>query len=219
MKGKRAFTLVELLVVMAIIAILGALMLPALARAKANTRATCCLGNLRQWGQALHLYASANNGSLPRDGFGTPTQPAHFESGWYIQLPEVMGLPPYRNMAWRTNAAVEPGRSIWICPANPRRSNSNALFHYCENQNVNGAGADARPRKIYSIRIPGSVIYLFDTKNLPAVGGWTFAHTNLHNRGAHFLFLDGRAARFKSTAYRDAAGNPMTNNPALSWFP
>jgi prepilin-type N-terminal cleavage/methylation domain-containing protein/prepilin-type processing-associated H-X9-DG protein len=218
MKGKWAFTLLELLVVMAVIAILAALALPALSHAKNKSKSAVCLGNLRQWGQALHFFALGNDGRLPADGFASPTLPAHFETGWYVQLPETLGITPYRNLPWRTNSTIEPGRSIWICPANPRRSNGNLLFHYADNQNVNGTGREAC-RTLYSIPRPHSTVYLFDNRNLTAVGGWTAVHTNLHNRGAQFLFLDGHVARFSSAAYRDAAGRAITNNPDLVWSP
>ena len=60
-----AFTLLELLVVISIIALLAALLLPALARAKESGKATVCLSNLRQAGFALQLYAQENNNRLP----------------------------------------------------------------------------------------------------------------------------------------------------------
>src|SRR5947208_6399628 len=61
----NAFTLLELLVVISIIAIPAAFLLPALARAKEAGRATVCLSNLRQAGFALQLYAQENNNRLP----------------------------------------------------------------------------------------------------------------------------------------------------------
>ena len=63
--ARRAFTLVELLVVIGIIAILASLALPPLARAKARGQSTYCLNNLRQFGLAMQLYAGDHEDTLP----------------------------------------------------------------------------------------------------------------------------------------------------------
>jgi prepilin-type N-terminal cleavage/methylation domain-containing protein/prepilin-type processing-associated H-X9-DG protein len=213
-----AFTLIELLVVIAIIAILAALLLPALSKAKEKANASSCLNNLKQWGTATHLYTIDNDDFLPRDGTPNPSDTAT-NVGWYIQLPAVLGLPRYHDQPWRKDPDANPGRSVWICPSNPRRSNGNNLFHYCLNENVNGTGAANQPRRLSTVPRASQVVWLFDSKNLPAVGSWSYVHTNLHSRGAQFTFLDGHAARFRASAYWDASLNKArTNNAELVWI-
>src|SRR6266567_2070582 len=69
----RAFTLVELLVVVAIIAILASLLLPALARAKAKAYDVKCKSNLHQLGLALQLYVEDFQAYCPiRPQFSNP---------------------------------------------------------------------------------------------------------------------------------------------------
>jgi prepilin-type N-terminal cleavage/methylation domain-containing protein/prepilin-type processing-associated H-X9-DG protein len=222
-----AFTLLELLVVLAIIAVLAALILPVFHRTRDKAKAIPCLGNLRQWGIALHLYTLSNDDFLPREGKPTPLEadlrnPAY--QAWYIQLPAELKLPRYAVMPWRTNPFISPGPSVWICPGNPRRCNAssktNNLFHYCLNDHVDGTGEGDRPTQLSTVRCSTGVIYLFDSKNLPAVGGYSYVHTNLHSCGAQFLFLDGHAARFKNTEYWDFSKHrAITNNPSLVWYP
>ena len=72
---ERAFTLIDLLVVMATLAILTVLILPALARSGDNGARTVCLNNLRQLGMALNMYAGENQDYLPWANSGIDASP------------------------------------------------------------------------------------------------------------------------------------------------
>ncbi len=211
-----AFTLLELLIVIAIMMVLAGLLLPALARVKAKARSVDCLSNLKQWGVATHLYVGDHDDFLPRDGTpnGTSTK-----EGWYIDLPKAMGVPAYSSMAWRTNAAIDPGHSIWICPANKRRSNGFNLFHYCLNRHVNDASTTGQVR-LSSLRRIDNLVWLFDNGKLAAVAQQNNVHTNLHSGGAQFLFLDGHVALFPRSVYWDNQRHQgVTSCPELRWIP
>jgi prepilin-type N-terminal cleavage/methylation domain-containing protein len=75
----RGFTLVEVLVVIALIVLLAALLLPALASAKQAGRMAACLSNLRQVGLAVQEYAHDNDGLIPYGPKAPPfTNPSDF---------------------------------------------------------------------------------------------------------------------------------------------
>jgi prepilin-type processing-associated H-X9-DG protein len=208
-----------LLVVMAIIAILAALLLSAISHVKASAQAVECRNNLKQWGMATQLYAAENDDHLPKNGSSGGNWWTN--SGWYIDLPKEIGLAPYYEMSWSTNPNAPLGRSIWICPANTRRSNGNNLFHYCLNKNVNGTGTgEGYQARLVSIPHPSVTVWLFDNGNTGPVAEWNNVHSNLHNQGAQFVFLDGHVAWFKNTAYwNPKTKKGLTNNPELVWCP
>src|SRR6476620_821285 len=75
-KPNRAFTLVELLVVIGIIALLISILMPALSKARQQAVKVQCASNLRQWGIALAQYVGANKGCYPYNGRAiTPAVP------------------------------------------------------------------------------------------------------------------------------------------------
>jgi prepilin-type N-terminal cleavage/methylation domain-containing protein len=76
-------TLIEMLVVIAIIALLAALLLPSLSGAKANTKQVACLSNLRQLELAFQMYAADNGGALPQNvAFEPQFNPSFGTNSW-----------------------------------------------------------------------------------------------------------------------------------------
>src|SRR6185369_17330406 len=82
---RKAFTLVELLVVIGIIAILVGIILPALSSARAAANSAACLSSLRQMGQAIQMYVVANKGSLPY-GYWDGAGDANKRTEWTLLL-------------------------------------------------------------------------------------------------------------------------------------
>ena len=72
LQSERGFTLVELLIVVAIIAVLAAFLFPVIAQAREKARQTTCAGNLRQLDGAFRMYAQDNDDRLPTQGAGGP---------------------------------------------------------------------------------------------------------------------------------------------------
>lgn len=103
---RQAFSLIEMLVVIAIIAVLATLLLPALARAKATAQRIKCLSNLRQIGIANANYVGDFQAYPP----WAPTRFLNSGGFWFHRS------EPYANAKWTGG--------LFTCPGNPQQSNS-----------------------------------------------------------------------------------------------
>jgi prepilin-type N-terminal cleavage/methylation domain-containing protein/prepilin-type processing-associated H-X9-DG protein len=87
----RGFTLVELLVVIGIIALLIALLLPVLGKAREQSRRAACLSNVRQMQVAQWNYAIDNHGYLVQGGFGHGGAGSNEDIAWFNTLTKYIG--------------------------------------------------------------------------------------------------------------------------------
>lgn len=116
--GEPGFTLVELLVVIAVIAILSGLLLPALANGKAAAQRAACISNLRQVGIAIQTYASDHDGRIPFGPKAPPfTSPASFypSTGTPTSLLSLQSGTPVGLGLLLTNALTAQPR-VLFCP-------------------------------------------------------------------------------------------------------
>ena len=97
MRRRAAFSLVELLVVIGVVAVLFALLLPVIARVRRHAQATTCVTNLRQLGHAMVLYAQQNHGHLPAGHRFVENKAHSGDSRWWSwddALAPLLGEPP-----------------------------------------------------------------------------------------------------------------------------
>ncbi len=142
LRSRVAFTLVELLVVIGIIAVLISMLLPALAQTRAQSQSVKCLSNLRQIGQATMLYANLNKGHIMQcvgtslykfsqnTAFDVDRVLAGDTAVWYCPTNELPApgtqppvqitdfYPPRYGVAWGTNPTTE-GRILYWWVGNP----------------------------------------------------------------------------------------------------
>ena len=125
-RNSRAFTLIELLVVISIIAILMAIMMPALRRAREQARMSICKSNLRQISTAVTIYAVDNSGRFPPSILLDKGQSHYLYPGFLTVNPaeywtnHPLPSPKERTLSTYLGSLVADG-SIFFCPLSPQR--------------------------------------------------------------------------------------------------
>ena len=204
--SRTAFTLIELLVVIAIIAILAALLLPALARAKAKAQKITCLNNVKQLGLGLQMYVNDNN----------ETTPQHIGDvyNFTVNTSNYLGaVIPY---------AGSPNTKLWSCPTakpSPAAPAQTNLTGYLGNGVVIN-------RKLSLVRRPSAVVYIQELyekreyaylrpkivspgvynewhyKGTLSAGGAGEHYTIVHEGTGNLLFTDGHAEARRGKSMR-----------------
>lgn len=193
MRKGKGFTLVELLIVIAIIAILAALLLPALAKVLEKARQRNCQANLKQLGTGMHLYLQGPG----EKQFYPDTNGAGFLARLY-----------------QTDIITE--WKIFICPSttdtNDKGEDLKTLF--AEETTTNACSYAGRKNRVASV-YPGVFSLSKDTSSTPIASDdfdqpietpWN------HDSVAMFLFLDGHSdeSRRENAEFLDYK-DPLTN--------
>lgn len=193
----RAFTLIELLVVISIIALLIAILLPALATARESGRAIRCGSNLKQFGLATHLYLQDND-----EWFFVHSETSPATIHWY-DGDGVLLEPEYLIVAGST---FKSPNTVGDCPTNETGHQSQFGWHLDYGYNKHAHG-----RRLQTFPSLTETILFSDNADINA-NPTTYAYVGINNPGQWFLpqgmqfihdetanivHMDGHVARYK----------------------
>lgn len=233
----RAFTLVELLVVIGIIAVLIGILMPALSKARASANTAKCLSNLRNMQVAHWMYVNNNKGALVTAGLAHGGAHAHDEAAWittlqqYYETPLLARCPSDDSPHWPDGEPV-PGSG----PVPQYRRTSYGINSFLDPVMCPWGGPY---RKVNQVRHPSATVQFLEmtetgefagadhphvenwVSNIPAQAAKHLA-TSIHGgtpRGwdarANYGFLDGHA---ETLSFRDAFESFQKNkfDPAVA---
>jgi prepilin-type processing-associated H-X9-DG protein len=212
-----AFTLVELLVVIGIIAVLIGILLPALNRARAQAATVQCQANLRTIGQGLNIYAGMNKGSLPYGDYFDLTYGYTINSStanWVIRVASAL-RPGGTGENFMTSVS---SKGIFRCPtANmDNGADDHVVNHYSCHPRLMPSyfaaqgdlftGGRVTPYHMARIRKPAEIVLIFDASQYYNASG-------LANGNAHPVAAGADNWRFNGgTGWGNGVLNPPPGN-------
>lgn len=220
---KNTFTLIELLTVIAIIAILAGLMLPAIGRARATAQNTACLNNLSQLGKAEALFSIDNkNKTVPAQGLNDIYN--YFFSMWdYVGQSEKIFLCPVDDnegtpisnvkvsktknsdihMSYVVNGGVTVRKGVhWFCNDNNKTKYAEILKDWLN------VSAIKNPAGVISLAEGGKLSNDATQDQADVYGGGVESNDNIFNKeghasGANYVYMDGHTVSLKPEEFED----------------
>ena len=226
-RRRCAFTLIELLIVLGIIAVLLGIVLTAVGRARAASSQIVCAANLREWATAVQFHVIANHGYLPRRGQGVqPTNLVARPQDWFNALPPLLKLKPFNELV-AANAVPRPGggsHSIWVCPS-ARAFDGTYYWSYGMNMALSVEQANqnnGQPDKITGVGGTSTMVFMADGPgNYGAVipskfpGGYNPVARHLGR--TNVAFLDGHVAAYRADEI--GIGTGLIDRADVRWHP
>jgi prepilin-type N-terminal cleavage/methylation domain-containing protein/prepilin-type processing-associated H-X9-DG protein len=213
-----AFTLVELLIVVAVIAVLAGLSLAVMAPINAMRDQTHSASNLRQWGVALAAYAADNDGFIPRRGQGVqPVTQLNRPEDWFNALPPYLGLKAYGDLIAAGARPKAGDNSIYVRPG-ATDPGAAAFLSYGMNMNLSPWNL-SQATKLSLIAHPSLVVFLAET-----TGQYSSTYPSQrpyscqapYRQQGDILFLDGHVSAYPATYLGVGKGDP--GRPDVSWL-
>ncbi|AHF89369.1 type II secretion protein [Opitutaceae bacterium TAV5] len=205
---RSAFTLIELLTVIAIIGILAAIIIPTVGKVRDTARSAQCLGNLRQIGAAARLYIEDNKGMTPPLGY------LFYKKLWpYAYNPEQVD-------SINVTGAELPGApiagTIFECPkahADSAPDITTIRSYGVNDQLAPGASSTKNTEgiNINLVTTPSLAAFFGDVKNSSALHPNPNTCNGRHNDKMNVVFVDGHAAAVTLTTEITDPGSWNTN--------
>lgn len=213
----RAFSLMELLVVVAIVGVLAALLLPTLGNGKAQARRVQCVSQLGQWGKALHLYASENDDATPRRGQGVrPLTRLDRPEDWFNALPGELGIQGFGDHIRSAGTNQNSPPAMYVCP-DAKPAPQRHFLTYAMNMYLSPSSLPA-PHQLSKIPTSSQVVFMTDggigySSAFPAVA--EYSPQARHRGSANLAFVDGHVAGFKGDELGCQTG--INQRPDVIW--